>query len=1532
MTAKPGIKNAYKIIRTLLFTFFLTVLGIFIALFLLLSVPAVQNKIKGELEAVASDYIGSRLTAGNLQIMPFNEVVLSDVELFTPDGRRCCEIEKFGAGINLWKLILDRRIEITYAEIIGMDARIWQDREGAPLNIQFLIDAFKPKDKNKPPTKFDLKLHNIVIRKSAASFDRRWKPRAEAGRFDANHIRVTDLKADVALPRLKNDDFTVDLRRLALKERSGLEIESLHLLAHITPRQISVSDFQLRMPGSDIRPSDMSLSFNGYSKIKEALMEGIHAVSLPDAKITPSDFAPFLPLLAHFDSPFRLDADLAGNLRRVSIDRFRFYAPSGKRMIDLNARLENFDNLRNADIDIENLYVSADQEMISDVLGAIPGFDSNIGSRIAALGSITVESAGKLSLSGREASATMSVETDRGDLAILLDGGWNASNAVSADVKAVTESLDIGLILGNERLGLIAARIEAGVSGRIDSPKTLDIDANGVVPFVDFQSRRISNIEFRGEKRGMSFKGEVAVDDPSAALRVNADVSLAGGASKWNLNADVSRFETALVGLLPKYPGASFSGNLTASAVGNTPDNLTGTVELNNADIRKSADSRLPLSRLYVSSEIRENLRTISLSADNIDAEITGEFKPTGMISELRNMAAHALPSLIPFTKSSGATGGYMNLNATIRPDDALFDYFKLPVKPLQAVMIAGKWNGGDKKAEISVKSPYLLKGNDKLIKNFEFTGSLSDAEGFKGSATVNFPMKSDRATFSVGLDALADAVKADLGWIMEKNPANRGDISLTALLAKNLLSGAPEVEVNVLPSGFSLSGAEWRINPARIAYSDKSIEVSGLRIWHGLQYVDVAGKASASPLDVLAADLAGIDLEYIFNVLNINYVNFGGMATGRAMASQLFSGAPVLRVPRLEVSNFSYNDAPLGDAVIESHWDNEEKMVAINADVDDHKHSKAKIGGAIYVTRDSLSFDFDADHINVALLQPFMSGFTSSVSGEASGNIKLYGTFKDIDLAGEAFADTITLLCDQTNVRYSGSDSVFFTKGKISIPHIRIYDRYGNSAMLRGEVRHDYLHDARFAFDLTGARGLLCYDTDARSGNPWYGRIFGNGSAALRGGPGLITLDINMSTAANSTFTFELDETETAVDYTFLTFSDRRKGAAMAEMKVEKSFEEKYAKKVEEKYLGPPDIFSLNLGVSITPACTMTIVMDPRAGDKIVAHGQGAIRMAYGSDTDNFDLYGKYTLDSGDYNFSLQELILRNFKIERGSSISFNGDPMRGVLDITAAYRANTSLTDLDKSFESDPDLNRTNVPVDALLKVSGELQTPEIDFDLRLPTVTAEVERKVKSIISTEDMLNRQVIYLLVLNRFYSPEYTGSEGQGGELASVASSTLSSQLSNIIGSLTDKFTLSPQFKSERSDFSDIEVDVALSSRLFDNRLLVNGNLGYRDKSTSQSTFIGDFDLEYLLNRSGTLRLKAYNHFNDASYYLKSALTTQGLGIIYRKDFDNPFKWLRPKKKEKKEVKKGKKSEAAVKREEGPGNNENTQIKEKGSL
>ena len=237
-------------------------------------------------------------------------------------------------------------------------------------------------------------------------------------------------------------------------------------------------------------------------------------------------------------------------------------------------------------------------------------------------------------------------------------------------------------------------------------------------------------------------------------------------------------------------------------------------------------------------------------------------------------------------------------------------------------------------------------------------------------------------------------------------------------------------------------------------------------------------------------------------------------------------------------------------------------------------------------------------------------------------------------------------------------------------------------------------------------------------------------------------------------------------------------------------------------------------------------------------------------------------------------------------------------MLDIEAVYSLNANIKDLDESFANDKEINRTNVPVHAILKAKGIMSQPDISFDLEFPTLTTDAYRKIKSIISTDDMMNRQIIYLLALNRFYTPEYMGNTKNNNELTSIASSTISSQLSNILGKMSDKWSISPNFRTDRGDFSDMEVDLALSSQLLNNRLLFNGNFGYRDNTynTRNSNFIGDFDIEYLLNSNGSLRLKAYNHFNDQNYYVRNALTTQGVGLVWKHDFERPFDFLRKKK------------------------------------
>lgn len=407
---------------------------------------------------------------------------------------------------------------------------------------------------------------------------------------------------------------------------------------------------------------------------------------------------------------------------------------------------------------------------------------------------------------------------------------------------------------------------------------------------------------------------------------------------------------------------------------------------------------------------------------------------------------------------------------------------------------------------------------------------------------------------------------------------------------------------------------------------------------------------------------------------------------------------------------------------------------------------------------------------------------------------------------------------------------------------------------------------------------------------------MYGNGSAFVTGEPGTVSVKVNMESAPRSKFTFVLSDSEEAQAYNFITYRDRdqlnhpvdtaSEQPADTVPDIVKLLTQKIA---QEQKPSLPTEYKIDLQGDITPDLQMVLVMDPVSGDKIKATGRGNLRMAYDNSDQQLEMYGKYVLEKGSYNFTLQDIIIKDFTIQSGSAISFQGDPYKAILDIKAYYALNANIKDLDESFADDRELNRTNVPVHAVLMAKGVISQPDISFSLEFPTLTTEAVRKINSIISTDDMMNRQIVYLLALNRFYTPEYMNNSTTNNELTSVASSTISSQLGNMLGRLNENWSISPNFRSNKGDFSDMEVDLALSSQLLNNRLLFNGNFGYRDNAynAKNSNFIGDFDIEYLLNSKGTFRLKAYNHYNDQNYYVRNALTTQGVGIVYKHDFDN---------------------------------------------
>lgn len=1481
-------KSIYRVIRSVIFSTLIVVIVIIAATYVSLSIPAVQRSIKQKAETELSSFFGSKVEISEIVVKPFNELELYGVSIYDPQNRRCISVGKIAAGINFWPLISDRTVEIAYGEIISLNANISQAVKDGPLNIDFIINAFRSSEK-KEKSKVRVKLRNVVIRKSSVAFDRLYVPESDDSRkIDFNHLRLDDFRADVSVPMIAPDEYSVDLRRLAFTEKSGFTVRNIAFLANINPDEISIGNFRIRTENSKFTISDQKLPLQGLDKIKDALLNDHIALRLDANPLVISDFSSFFTPLENFGQTFYLALDVEGTAGNPVINIFNLKNSDNSLNIDLAGSVKNALDPRQLAASIDHLDAKISPNFVSQALNAFAVDNPFVSRLVGTAGNLELSCDGVVDLGLKKGVAKLDLKSPIGDVAAETALSWLNDRYDFNGISVDAANVDLGRILDSNSFGLLTCN----ASGNLSFAKSeIDGEIDLEVPFVDFKSHRFENISLHTAKTAKQLSSQLSIDDSAVSLIADADCIIDGVLSQWNLDLNLDFLNFSTLNLVPSLAGNVVSVNADVALSGNSIDNLLGEASLKNLDIK--GNKNFTFHHIDLNFTQDDNFRQYLLDSDFLDARLSGDFKPSDMLATIKNLVLTSLPVLGNPSAFPDCSGQYAELKMELRPDKTFFNTVSPSFRPAVPISVTSRFDGDDCSLNLDLTAPYFIQGKNKLIKESRVQASVAKGAPLELALASVFPIKHNYINLGLDLSTLDNQAQVALKWNMLNNEDDRGEISLTAAAGRDPLSNALELNVAINPSSFVVSDAKWEISPATLSYESKILDVRGLKIHSGLQFIDINGRASDEPFDSLNLELAGIDLEYIFDILNINHVDFGGIATGKAHVSNLFTKNPEARTDGLFVKNLAYNDCVFGDGQLEGIWDNQEKLVRINADIKAENGSSATVRGGVYVTRDSLSFDFGANKVDVAFMKPFVSGFTSDIRGIASGHVKMYGTFADIDLEGQARADSVSLLVDHTNVSYTAlGDTVFFTPGVIAFPNFSLYDKFGNSCHAEGRVTHDFLRNPAFDFSVTDIDNMMVYDTGPSSDDFWYGRVFAAGEASIRGIPGYVGINLNLSTSKNSQFTLVLDDNETAVNYSFLTFTDRRK-PKIENIDIREKFEAQLVDAnqpvIEEEV---PDIFNLDLLLDVTPDAKIIIVMDPKAGDKITAEGRGAMQMHYNSDTDRFNIYGKYSLINGNYNFSLQELILKNFNIREGSSISFNGDPMRGILDITAAYRVNTNLADLDESFKSDPDLNRTSVPVDALLKVSGELDAPEINFDLDFPTVTSDVQRRVRSIVSTDDMMNQQIIYLLALNRFYSPEYTGAR-QGGELASVASSTISSQIQNIIGSITDKFSLAPSFKSEKDNFSDMEVDVALSSRLFDNRLLLNGNLGYRDKSTSQTTFIGDFDLEYLLSRDGKLRLKAYNHFNDASYYLRSALTTQGIGIVYRKDFNDPFNFLK---------------------------------------
>ena len=443
-------------------------------------------------------------------------------------------------------------------------------------------------------------------------------------------------------------------------------------------------------------------------------------------------------------------------------------------------------------------------------------------------------------------------------------------------------------------------------------------------------------------------------------------------------------------------------------------------------------------------------------------------------------------------------------------------------------------------------------------------------------------------------------------------------------------------------------------------------------------------------------------------------------------------------------------------------------------------------------------------------------------------------------------------------------------------INDFELFDESGNRSVMQGIIKNRYFRD--FDFDLSlQAENFNFLQTREVHNQAFYGDAMASGLIRFDGQPGNLHLVVSAKTEKGTHIFIPINQGRDLQENNFITF-------IQPDSLVVEDID------VVPSYTVNLEGLRLDFDLEVTRDATVEIIFDPKVGDIMSANGSGNIQLTL-DQQNNFQIFGEYIIEQGDYLFTLQNIINKRLSVQRGGRITWNGDPTGAVINVNAIYDTRA----VPGVLVPDPTENlKKRMPVDCYLVMEGSLLSPLLKFDIKLPTAEEETRNVVRNAISTEEELTKQFLSLLVINNFSAPSTTsgGSGSTGAGMAGVtASELLSNQLSNWLSQISNDFDIGVNYRPGDEISSD-QVEVALSTQIFDDRVSIHTNVDVSDKSSNTApkqrtnTIAGDFDVDVKLTDNGKFRLKAFNRYNYDQLY-NSAPYTQGVGFVYREDFNN---------------------------------------------
>ena len=1428
-----------------------------------------------------SDLLNTRVTIGRINIGLLNRIIIDDVLLDDQDEQEMLKVTRLSAKFDIMPFFRGK-ISISSVQLFGFNINLQKKTPDSPPNFKFVLDAFASNDTVKKDNSLDLRINSILIRRGRMAYHV-LSEEETPGKFNAKHIHLQNIIANISLKALSKDSINLGIKRLSLDEKvSGFSLKKMSLKLVANSRQTSIDNFAIELPETSLKLDTIHLIYDSLKAFDRFTEQVRFSFRTLPSQITLKDISPFLPALSHFKEPISLDMEVKGTVNQLTCSHLEITADNRQFRLKGDVALQDLSHPQDAYVFGTLSELTATTRGVGFLVRNLSHDYNGVPPVLERLGNVSFR--GEVSGYFTDIVTYGQLHTDLGGVNMDLKLSSDKSKGLFAYSGAVkTTDYKLGKLLANEQLGEITFNLD--VHGRHVTDRLPVVELKGLIASVDYSRYRYENITLDGEYKQGGFNGKVALDDPNGSIYLNGDVNVSSRIPTFNFQAIINKLRPHDLNLTSKYPDTEFSLKLRANFTGGSVDEMIGEINVDSLEFM-SPEKQYFMNNMNIRASKQNNENQLRLTSEFLTASVEGKFQYHTLPASILNIMRKYVPSLILPPKKPIETHNNFQFDIHIYNTDILSTIFDIPLTVYTHSTLKGYFNDPLQRLRVEGYFPRLQYKNNFIESGMILCENPSDHI----RARVRLTNLKKKGAVNLSLDAQAkdDNISTTLNWGNSAAVTYSGQLAAVAKFLrtegeKPLLKAMVEVK----PTDIILNDTLWQIHPSQVVVDSGKVDVNNFYFSHQDRYVRINGRLSDNPQDSVKVDLKDINMGYVFDIASISDdVNFEGDATGTAYASGVFK-KPVMNT-RLFIKNFSLNQGRLGDLNIYGEWDNENRGIRLDASIKDISTTPSRVTGIIHPLKpeSGLDLNIEANELNLKFLEHYMKSIANDIKGRATGKVHFYGKFKGLNLDGAVMTDA-SMNFDILNTHFAIKDTILLAPTGLTFNNIHISDMEGHSGRMNGYLHFQHFKNLNYRFEIQ-ANNMLVMNTKESTDMPFYGTVYGTGNALLTGNA-IQGLDVNvaMTTNRNSIFTYINGSVASATSNQFIKFVDKTPRRTIQDsIQIISYYEQLQQKRQEAEEEQKTDI-RLNILVDATPDATMKIIMDPVAGDYISGKGTGNIRTEFYNKGD-VKMFGSYQINQGVYKFSLQEVIRKDFVIKNGSTITFNGAPLDANLDIQASYTVNSaSLNDLIPE-ESSSIIQQPNVKVNCIMNLSGILVRPTIKLGIELPNERDEVQTLVRNYISTEEQMNMQILYLLGIGKFYTEDARNNQNSN-VMSSVLSSTLSGQLNNALSQVfeTNNWNIGTNLSTGDKGWTDMEVEGILSGQLLNNRLLINGNFGYRDNPMANTNFVGDFEAEWLINRSGDIRLKAYNETNDR-YYTKTNLTTQGVGIMYKKDFN---KW-----------------------------------------